>query len=324
MPFAEILGHEHVKAVLTRLLSRGRLPGAMLLCGPAGVGKKKLAVAVARALVCEAGGEEACGRCGACGRSAKGIHADMFLIEPATATSIKIEQVREAVGNILSRPFEGRARAFVIDEAHLMTEQASNALLKALEEPPATSHVMLVTASPQALLPTIRSRCQTVRVGALPSAMIEAHLRDHVGLDAVEAHLRASLSGGSLGQAIAFEADAYRGVRDGVLGLLETLPGSNGLARIESAEWLEDLERPALALAALRSLLRDVAALAAGCDPANLLNADVGARLASIARGPLSHRALSICDAASEAEEALRGNANKLLTMDVVVDAVAG
>lgn len=324
MPFAEILGHDHVKAVLSRLIERGRLPGAMLLAGPAGVGKKKLALAVARALVCEAGGEEACNRCGACGRSAKNIHADVFLIEPATPTSIKIEQVRDAVDNILSRPFEGRARAFVIDEAHLMTEQASNALLKALEEPPRTSHVMLVTGSPQALLPTIRSRCQTLRVSALPSSIIEAYLRERSGLDAADAHLRASLSGGSLGQALAFEADAYRGMRDGVLDLLEKLPGSNALVRLESAEWLEEQEVPALALAALRSLLRDVAALATGCDPSTLLNVDVVARLERLARGPLAARALAICDAAGEAQEALRGNANKLLTMDVLVDVVAG
>lgn len=324
MPFADILGHDHVKAVLARLISRGRLPGSMLLSGPPGVGKRKLAVAVARALVCEKGGDEACGTCGACLRSGKGIHADVFVIEPATVTSIKIEQVREAVDNILSRPFEGRSRAFVIDDAHLMTEQASNALLKALEEPPATSHVMLVTSSPQALLPTIRSRCQMLRVGALPAALIEGYLRDHLSLDAAEAHLRASLCGGSLGQAIAFEADAYRGVRDGVLELLEKLPGSNALQRVESAEWLEEQDQVSLALAAMRSLLRDVAAVSAGADPSMLLNADVAPRVGALARGPLSHRAVSICDALSEAEEALRGNANKLLTMDVIVDVVAG
>src|SRR6185295_17465602 len=108
---------------------------------------------------------------------------------------------------------EGRARAFVVDDAHLMTEEASNALLKSLEEPPPTSHVMLVTASPQALLPTIRSRCQTLRIGALPAPLIEAHLRE-VGIDADDAQLRASLSGGSLAQALAFESSGYRGVRD--------------------------------------------------------------------------------------------------------------
>jgi DNA polymerase-3 subunit delta' len=324
-----VLGHDHVKAVLARLLERGRLPGALLLTGPAGVGKRKLAMAVGASLVCETarpetGTIEACGRCGACLRSAKGMHADLFLIEPATATSIKIDQVRDAVREILSRPFEGRARAFVIDEAHLLTEEASNALLKALEEPPATSHVLLVTAAPDALLPTIRSRCQTLRLGALPAALIERYLCEHGGLEPADAHLRASLCGGSLGAALAFESDAYRGVRDGVLGLMEKLPGSGAVQRLEGAEWLEELEAPALALSALRSLLRDVAALASGVPAENLLNADVAGRLAGVARGPLGARAIALSDAAGEAQEALRGNANKALTMDVLVDALAG
>ena len=323
MPFADVLGHDHVKEVLARLILRGRLPGAMLLAGPSGVGKRKLATSVARTLLCEAGGQEACGRCGSCLRSGKGLHPDLFLIEPATPTSIKIDQVRGAVREILSRPFEARARAFVIDEAHLLTEEASNALLKALEEPPASSHVMLVTASPQALLPTIRSRCQLLRVGALPAALVESYLKDQ-GVDPLDAHLRASLCGGSLGQALAFEGEAYRGVRDGVLGLLEKLPGSAAMERIESAEWLEELEQPVLALAALRSLLRDVAAAAAGASPNTLLNADVADRVATLARGPLGARAVAIGDAALEAQTNLRGNANKLLTMDVLVDTVAG
>src|SRR5258706_3380517 len=187
MSFAEVLGHDHVKFVLARLLERGRLPGALLLAGPSGVGKKKLAMEVARALVCDAPGDRPCDVCHACLRSAKGIHPDVFRIEPATPTAIKIDQVRDLSREILSRPYEGRARAFVVDDAHLMTEEASNALLKSLEEPPPTSHVMLVTASPQALLPTIRSRCQVLRMGALPAALIEQYLRDKGGLDPEDA-----------------------------------------------------------------------------------------------------------------------------------------
>jgi DNA polymerase III delta prime subunit len=104
--------------------------------------------------------------------------------------------------------------AFVIDDADLMTEQASNALLKSLEEPPPTSHVFLVTASPQALLPTIRSRCQTLRFSGLPLGVIETHLRESPGIPAEEAHLRAHLSGGSLRAALDFE-HAYRASRLG-------------------------------------------------------------------------------------------------------------
>src|SRR5439155_11446929 len=131
-----------------------------------------------------------------------------------TGAAIKIDQVRDLTREILSRPYEGRARAFVVDEAHVMTEEASNALLKSLEEPPPTSHVFLVTASPHALLPTIRSRCQVLRMSALPGALVETYLRERGGLDAADAHLRATLAGGSLGQALAFESTAYRSVRD--------------------------------------------------------------------------------------------------------------
>src|SRR5690242_20303222 len=113
MSLADIRGHEHVKAVLMRLLSRDRLPGALLLAGPSGVGKRKLAVEVARGLVCEASGaDRPCDRCNACLRSAKGIHPDVSYVEPATANAIKIDQVRDMARDILSRPFEGRARAF--------------------------------------------------------------------------------------------------------------------------------------------------------------------------------------------------------------------
>jgi DNA polymerase-3 subunit delta' len=321
MSLAEIRGHEHLKAVLARLLSRERLPGALLLAGPSGVGKRKLAVEVARGLVCEAEGERPCDRCHACLRSAKGIHPDVFRVEPATANAIKIDQVREMARDILSRPFEGRARAFVVDEAHLMTEEASNALLKSLEEPPPTSHVMLVTGSPQALLPTIRSRCQTLRVGALPAVLIEQVLREQ-GADPQDAQLRAALSGGSLGQALAFESEAYRGVREAVLKMLESLPGADPLVRLESAQWLEEQEEAELALLAFRSLLRDVAALVSGVS--HLLNADVGDRLARVANGALGTRAVAAWEAVADAQAALRGNANKPLTMDVLVDAVAG
>src|SRR5262249_29053827 len=202
--------------------------------------------------------------------------------------SIKTERVRDAVRDIAGRPFEGRARAFVIDEAHLLTEQAQNALLKSLEEPPPSSHVILVTASPQALLPTIRSRCQTLRFSPLPEPLLEAHLRDRCGLPPAEAQLRSALCGGSLGVALAFESEAWRALREELLGLLEKLGRGGSLARLDTAERLADQEDPVLALSVLRSLLRDVAALRAGAG--RLLNADVAGRLEALAGGPMGEQ----------------------------------
>jgi DNA polymerase-3 subunit delta' len=178
MAFAEVLGHERLRDLLARAVAQRRLPPALLFSGPSGVGKRVLALAVGRALLCERGDGDPCDRCATCSRAARGLHPDAVLVEPSgSPLSIKIEQVRDAVREIAGKPFEGRARTFVVDEAHLLTEQAQNALLKSLEEPPATSHVVLVTPSPQALLPTIRSRCQVLRFSPLPQALLEKHLR---------------------------------------------------------------------------------------------------------------------------------------------------
>ncbi len=135
MSLAAVLGHDRIRGVLVRALRQGRFPNSLLFSGPEGVGKRTLALAAARALLCERGLEgDACGQCRACTRSGRGLHPDLTIVEPATA-AIKIEQVRDAVREILVPPFEARARAFLIDDAHAMTEQAQNALLKSLEEP---------------------------------------------------------------------------------------------------------------------------------------------------------------------------------------------
>lgn len=323
MAFDSVLGHQRIRTVLARAVAQDRLPPAVLFAGPEGVGKKTLALAVSRALLCDRRDGDTCGACPPCSRALRGLHPDAMMVQPEGA-AIRIEQVRDAVREIGSRPFEGRARAFVIDDAHLMTEQAGNSLLKSLEEPPASSHVFLVTASPQALLPTIRSRCQLLRMGPLPLALLETHLRERAGLSAEEARLRATLSGGSLGAALAFEPEAYRGLRDQLLALLEGLGRLGAFERLEAAERLADLEDPALALTALRSLLRDVAALRAGARPESLLNSDVAGRIAELARSPVGERAASLAEAAGETRSALRGNANTLLSMDLLMEALAG
>jgi DNA polymerase-3 subunit delta' len=312
----EILGHEWAQGLLRRAVAQGRVPPAVLLSGPDGIGKRTLALAVARALVCEKSDGWTCGECGPCIRAMKGLHPDLMAIEAATSV-IKIEQIRDLIRQILGRPFEARSRAFVIDDAHLMTEEASNALLKSLEEPPASSHVFLVTASPQALLPTIRSRCQELRLSPLPTAVLEEQLRKK--LPPEEARLRAALSAGSLGHALSFESEAYRSLRDELLGLLEGLGRMGPLERMETAERLAEQDDPVLALTTLRSLLRDLVALHAGVRSDAVLNADVAHRLVPLAKA-LGKRASALTEAVGEVRVALEGNANRLLSMDLLMD----
>jgi len=321
--FADVLGHERIRDLLGRALAAGRLPPALLFVGPRGVGKRTLALAVARALLCPDGAAlgDACGKCPACHRSGKALHPDLFLAEPEGATlTLKIERVRDLVREIDARPFEASARAIVIDDAHTMTEQAQNALLKSLEEPPPTSHVVLVTPSPQTLLPTIRSRCQTLRLGPLPAALLEATLAERLSLSPAEARLRVSVAAGSLGQALAFEGETYGALRDELLKTMAGWGRGNVVDRQDAAESLGEREDLIPALGVLRTLLRDVAALAAGARPETLLNADIADSLAPLAASPLGARAAALAEATGETLFGLKGNASKVLSLDVLLD----
>jgi DNA polymerase III subunit delta' len=360
MRLDEVRGHDRVRAILSRALERDRLPPALLFAGPNGVGKKALALAVAQAAMCErAPVPEPCGQCRACRKVSAALlperlellrqeadrhpdedvwrnfrlHPDLVLSEgwwltktgrPRAEPEIRVDQVRDLIGEIAGTPFEARRRVFVIDDAHTMNEAAQNALLKSLEEPPSRSHVILVSGAPLGLRQTIRSRCQMLRFGPLPRAAVAAFLAERHGLTPPEASLRAALAGGSPGAALAFESEAYGRMREGLIGLLERAEALDPMARMEAAEALEQTEDPALLLATLRSLLRDVAALRAGATAEALVHPDTAERLAPLASGRLGERAIRLAERAGEARYALRGFANKLLTFDLLVDALAG
>jgi DNA polymerase-3 subunit delta' len=357
---ADVRGHDRLRAILSRALERDRLPPALLFAGPDGVGKKLLALAVAQAALCErAPSPEPCGECRACRKVSAALaperleelrleadqhpdedvwrnfrlHPDLVLAEgwrltktgrPRAEPEIRVDQVRDLIDEIAGAPFEARRRVFVVDDAHTMNESAQNALLKSLEEPPPRSHVILVSAAPLGLRQTIRSRCQLLRFGPLTRAAVAAHLAERRNLGEEEARTQAALAGGSLGAALAFEAESYGRMREGLVDLLERAATLDPVARLEAAEALEQAEDPTLLLTTLRSLLRDVLALRAGASGHGLVHPDLAERLAPLARGPLGDRAAVLAERAADARFALRGFANKLLTFDLLVDALAG
>jgi DNA polymerase III subunit delta' len=208
MGFADILGQAPAVETLRRALASGRLHHAYRFEGPSGVGKELTALAVAQALVCETGGGEGCGRCGACRRAVTlstdephvPLHPDVVFIQRGLyrgilgsgggeATGIGIEQIRRVVlERVGFSPHEGRALVFVVRDADALTVQAANALLKTLEEPHDKTHFVLVTSRPTRLLDTIRSRTLPIRFGPLPDSVVAEILRKR-GLDTAVAPL---------------------------------------------------------------------------------------------------------------------------------------
>lgn len=163
------VGHTQQLKQLMQMREHGRLPHAMLFVGPSGVGKKTAALVVAQSLVCENTVERPCGLCGPCLRMEKQQSESLYNIQPDpefAKPAIKVEDIRGLLERLALAPI-GLARIVIIDQAHLMNEQASNALLKTLEEPSPNLFFFLIANEASQLLPTIRSRVQTMRFSGL-------------------------------------------------------------------------------------------------------------------------------------------------------------
>ena len=276
MPFRDILGHEHVLGLLSQAAERGTLPQSLIFAGPAGVGKHLAAVALAQLLNCQnaPSGTDACGECASCRRIARRVHPDVLFLEPEDSGSIKTEQVRQAIEAAGYRPFEGRRRVVVIDQADAMVFNAQDALLKTLEEPPAASVFILITSMPDTLLPTVRSRCQRLRFGRLAPGDVAAALKNQHGYTEADAHAAASLSDGSIGRALEEGSESFVDARAAALELLQRAAANhNPAARMQAAINMPGAtrgkaDRTALgqSLQALSTILRDLGALLSSAD----------------------------------------------------------
>ena len=210
MPTWKIRGQDHLVQALSRSLQQDRLSHAYLLIGPPQVGKGTLAVDLARAVNCLDEQERPCGACQQCQRIESGIHADVQVIGLAMderterpRTEITIDQIRELEQAATLKPYEGACRVFIIDGAERLNQFAANALLKTVEEPPPQVLLLLLTSNEEAILPTLRSRCQRLELRPLAREAVADFLVHEHGLAQEQAHLLAHLSGGRLGWAIA-------------------------------------------------------------------------------------------------------------------------
>ena len=338
--FNQLAGNQPVKDLLKRMLESKRVPGALLFSGEEGIGKKLFAVELAKALNCRAPrGIEACDECPACLRISRfnypqsdksedwdqiirTDHADVGMVV-APRRILKVDQMRAIEREANYRPFEGKARVYLIDDAEKLNDQSANALLKILEEPPRTSHIVLITARPATLLSTIRSRCQVVRFSPLTVAEIEQYLlRDKTNqtISAADARLRARLAGGSIARALASDVESFRSQREDMLQVLEALAITGSWADLlGAAEQLNDAKHKddyEANLDILEALIRDAWLLGLGAKEEQVVNADLHTQLTRLGQSIDSHKAARWISRIEELREQLVVNVNRKVATD--------
>jgi DNA polymerase-3 subunit delta' len=213
----QVVGHEEAIAFLARSLEKDMLSHAYLFVGPPQVGKMTLALNLAQGVNCLGSpASRPCGECNQCRRIAAGQHPDVQVIDLVANESgsgirreIGIDQVRDVQHSATLKPYEGRCRVFIFQEAASLSPEASNSLLKLLEEPPESVLLILLTSSGESILPTILSRCQWVGLSYPPLSSIARQLREVLGIPPQEAMDLARLSKGRVGWAL----DAARNPR---------------------------------------------------------------------------------------------------------------
>jgi len=351
LSLTDVQGQPAAVELLSRALATGRVPPALLLHGPEGVGKRFLAEILAAALICEepAAGADGtpCGRCRSCRMIEHGSHPDLVHVsrlereedtdhlvpengavdEGDLRTEILIDQIRHLLEIVPLMPRAGRHRVVIVDPAERLNDEAQNGLLKTLEEPPARSMLVLVSASPHRLLPTVRSRCLAVGLRPLPPAEL-ARILVRRGLGPAEAASRAALSAGRLGTALTLDLAGGRARRDELLSALSRLATERraGTDFPELAQRLAGSDERTLldGLDLAESLLRDAARVASRAGGPALMHADAAPALQRLATGLGARRAAELVAACERLRAMLRYNTNRMLIAETLLAAAAG
>ena len=318
MTLTDVVGHAAAVARLAHAARADRPAPAYLLSGPSGVGKRTVADAFTAELLCATPGPDgACGVCAQCVRVAAGTHPDVrVVVREEDRRDIRTEQVRELTRWLVLRPLMARRKVALVDGADALNEHGQNALLKTLEEPPGASVLLLVVGRPSLLLPTVRSRCQHVRLDPLTADELGRFLEQR-RVPRQQTAMLAARADGSPGRALALLEDVHGEQRTMVL---ERLARLRDLTAADLSALAQSLSRGEVepALDAIASWYRDLLGRVVGRGPA-LRNPEMAAALEASAAHSTVHGVLRQLEAVCDTIEAIEGNANKALALETLL-----
>ncbi len=337
--FDGIRGQEVPVRLLKTLLVKNSWPHAVLFSGIDGIGKTPTARVFAMAVNCEMRqrlssspqgttvgdaieSANPCGTCRSCRQIAGGHHPDIYEIEPDGAY-IRIAQVRELLNRFALKPHGSGYRVAIIRDAHLMNLEAGNALLKLLEEPPEKSLLLLIANRISDLLPTIVSRCQSIRFRPLSPSTVAEMLAAREGMDPGQAEGLAAISGGSISKALAMKSAGWVGRRRWLIDRIDRIDDMSIGSLLAFSEMLsKDRDHLPTAIDLIAAWYRDLAVVMDA--PETVDNRDMIHRLSSSASRIGPERAESAIQILLQTARSLAGNINFRLAVDVMVMRLAG
>ncbi|MHB8138274.1 MAG: DNA polymerase III subunit delta' [Smithellaceae bacterium] len=320
MSFTNIYGHSKQIGTLQKAMVQKRVGHSYVFSGQNAIGKKTLALEFAQTLNCENAIRlnDSCGECSSCRKMISGNHPDVHVLI-TQAQFIRIDSIRNIQQQMTFKPLEGGWRIFIIDDADKMNEQAANALLKTLEEPSADNIIILVTARPYWLPQTILSRCLQVRFSPLAAETVARFLTELRQIDPARSAVLASLSGGSIGQALELNTEDVIAFRTGLGRLLSAAGGSDPMNLLSLASFLgQDKKEIRQGLKILNTYFRDALVYKETASTAMIINTDDLSTISSLAGRLQGEQILENISLVEKSNETLEMNVNKSLTLEAM------
>ena len=223
--FKDIVGNEQIIEHLQNAISMGKVSHAYIINGPQLSGKMMIAEAFARALQCEKEGTDGCGECKSCHQADDHNHPDIIYVSHEKPNNISVDDIRTQLNNdIVIKPYSSKYKIYIVDEAEKMNQQAQNALLKTIEEPPAYAVIILLTPNADAFLPTILSRCVVLNLKVVSDDKIKKYLMEHCKVPDYQADVCVAFAQGNVGKAMALaSSDDFQELKAAAVQLLKRI-----------------------------------------------------------------------------------------------------
>ena len=319
--FSDVLGNDMIKEYFERTLANGQISHAYILTGEAGMGRKTLAKAFAMTLLCEENEKDPCEKCHSCRQFLSDNHPDVIYVHHEKE-SIGVDDIREQINNTVQiKPYSSAYKIYIVDEAEKMTVQAQNALLKTLEEPPSYVVIFLLTTRADAFLPTILSRCITLKLKPLYDGIIRDYLMDKLSVDKSEADICTAFARGNLGKAISLaSSEEFAAMWRVVLALLKNVRSMDIAEMLEMLkQWKENKLDIEECLDFMQLWYRDVLMFKATQDTAGFIFKDEYRYIREAADKSSFHGIEEILEAIEKAKKRLDANVNFELTMELML-----